>query len=125
MYNSFTMSQEQELKKGSTSVLILAVLADGPRHGYAIAREIERRSREALSMGEGALYPALRALEREGMVLSEWETQPSGPARRIYTLTEAGQAKLASQVRAWNRFSQAVNDILGDADGGVPYVQPA
>jgi PadR family transcriptional regulator PadR len=118
------MSQDQELKKGSTSVLILAVLSDGPRHGYAIAREIERRSHEALSMGEGALYPALRALEREGMVLSEWETQPSGPARRIYTLTDAGQAKLASQIRAWNRFSQAVNDILGDANGGTPHAQP-
>lgn len=119
------MSQDQELKKGSTPILILAVLSGGPRHGYAIAREIERRSREALSVGEGALYPALRALEREGMVESTWETQPSGPARRIYTLTEAGQAKLAAQVHAWSRFSQAVNDILGDViGGGTPHVQP-
>lgn len=119
------MSEEQELKKGSTPILILAVLAGGPCHGYAIAREIERRSREALSVGEGALYPALRALEREGMVESEWQTQPSGPARRIYTLTDAGQAKLASQTRAWSRFSQAVNDILGEDFGGTPHVQPA
>ena len=118
------MSQDQELKKGSTPILILAVLAEGPRHGYAIAREIERRSQEALSVGEGALYPALRALEREGMVESAWETQPSGPARRIYTLTDAGKAKLATQVRAWSRFSQAVNDILGDVIGGTPHVQP-
>ena len=124
MYNG-CMSEDQELKKGSTPILILAVLSGGPRHGYAIAREIERRSREALSVGEGALYPALRALEREGLVQSEWQTQPSGPARRVYTLTDAGQAKLTSQVRAWSRFTQAVNDILGDIHGGTPHVQPA
>lgn len=124
MYNG-RMSEEQELKKGSTPILILAVLASGSRHGYAIAREIERRSSDALSVGEGALYPALRALEREELVQSEWQTQPSGPARRVYTLTDAGQAKLSSQVRAWSRFSKAVNDILGDANGGTPHVQPA
>ena len=124
MYNGY-MSEEQELKKGSTPILILAVLAGGSRHGYSIAREIERRSSDALSVGEGALYPALRALEREGLVSSEWQTQPSGPARRVYTLTDAGQAKLSSQVRAWDRFSRAVNDILGDTLGGTPHVQPA
>ena len=119
------MSDEQELKKGGTPILILAVLSGGPRHGYAIAREIERRSREALSVGEGALYPALRALEREGMVQSEWQTQPSGPARRVYTLTEAGQAKLAASLRSWSRFSQAVNAVLGEDFGGTLDVQPA
>ncbi len=124
------MNHDGELKKGSTPTLILAVLSGGPRHGYAIAREIERRSADALKVGEGALYPALRALEREGMVESAWETQPSGPARRIYTLTEAGQAKLAASLKSWTRFSNAVNAVLGDtlaggALGGTPHVQPA
>ena len=117
------MLSDHELKKGSIQTLILAVLADGPRHGYAIAREIERRSVDALSFGEGALYPALRALEREELVVSRWEPQPSGPARRIYTLTDAGQAKLAAHVAAWRRFSGAVDTILGAA-GGKPDVQP-
>ncbi len=114
------MSSDQELKKGSTPILILAVLADGPRHGYAIAREIERRSADALSMGEGALYPALRALEREGYVTSEWQPQPSGPARRIYTLTDSGRARMAQQIASWQKFSQAVDGILG----GIPHAQP-
>ena len=124
MYNS-DMNDEQEFKKGTTPILILAILSDAPRHGYAIAREIERRSSDALKLGEGALYPALRALEREELVVSSWETQPSGPARRVYSLTEAGRAKLASQTRAWTRFSQAVNDILVVIPGGIPHVQPA
>jgi PadR family transcriptional regulator PadR len=117
------MLQDNELKKGSIQTLILAVLIDGPRHGYAIAREIERRSADALSFGEGALYPALRALEREELVISRWEPQPSGPARRIYTLTDTGQAKLTAQAAAWRRFAGAVNRILGQ-DGGSPDVQP-
>jgi PadR family transcriptional regulator PadR len=124
------MNDDQELKKGSTSLLILAVLSDSPRHGYAIAREIERRCADALKVGEGALYPALRALEREGMVESLWETQPSGPARRIYTLTDTGAAKLAASLQSWKRFSNAVNAVLGDTlagdtFGGTPHVQPA
>ena len=107
-------NDDGELKKGSTPILILAVLQDSPRHGYAIAREIERR------------YPALRALEREGLVESAWETQPSGPARRIYTLTDAGHAKLAASLKSWQRFSSAVNAVLGDTNpGGTPHVQPA
>jgi len=118
------MNEDQELKKGSTPILILAVLSDSPRHGYAIAREIERRCADALKVGEGALYPALRALEREGLVESAWETQPSGPARRIYTLTDAGSAKLAASLKSWQRFSTAVNAVLGDTLGGTPYVQP-
>ncbi len=117
-------NDDGELKKGSTPILILAVLQDSPRHGYAIAREIERRCVGALKVGEGALYPALRALEREGMVESAWETQPSGPARRIYTLTDAGHAKLAASLKSWQRFSAAVNAVLGDTLGGLD-VQPA
>jgi len=106
------MTEDQELKKGSTPLLILAVLSDNPRHGYAIAREIERRCADALKVGEGA-----------------WETQPSGPARRIYTLTDAGSAKLAASLKSWQRFSNAVNAVLGDALvgndlGGIPYAQP-
>ena len=120
------MTNDQELKKGSTPLLILAVLQESPRHGYAIAREIERRCADALQVGEGALYPALRALERDGMVKSAWETQPSGPARRIYTLTDAGHAKLAASLKSWQRFSNAVNAVLGDTiPGGAPHVQPA
>ena len=82
--------------------LVLGVLADMPRHGYAIAREIERRSGGdgALKAGQGKLYPVLRALEADGFVISSWETPPSGPARRIYTLTEKGGGALARREAA-------------------------
>lgn len=104
-------------------MLILSVLSDGPRHGYAIAREIERRSADALSMGEGALYPSLRALEREELVTAEWQTPPSGPARRVYSLTDAGRAKLVAHVSAWQAFARAVNAVIGTS-GDLPHAQP-
>src|SRR5579883_3483144 len=116
------MSNQRELKKGSTPTLILAVLADSPKHGYAIAREIEKRSKNALKLGEGALYPALRALEHEGLIEGNWEVQGSGPARKVYTLTDTGRSALAKQTKEWASFTDAVNNIL---TGGMPDAQPA
>jgi len=111
-----------ELMKGNTPTLILAVLAEAPRHGYAIAREIERRSQEALSLGEGSLYPALRLLEADGLVTSAWEPQPSGPARRVYSLTDGGRAELAKRTRSWREFVQAIEGVI---TGGSHGPQPA
>jgi PadR family transcriptional regulator PadR len=110
-----------ELLRGNTPTLILAVVTDGPRHGYAIAREIERRSSDALSLGEGSLYPALRTLEADGLVSSQWEPQESGPARRVYSLTDAGRAELARRTRSWRDFVQAIDGVLGGhPDGAQP-----
>ena len=114
------MSEEQELKKGSTPILILAVLAEGPRHGYAIAREIERRSREALSVGEGALYPALRGLEAEGFIEGLWEEIGSGPARKRYSLTPDGARELQKRTQSWRKYVQAVNRVMGGLTDAEP-----
>lgn len=117
MYSMDMAKQRQtehgELLKGNTPTLLLAVLLQGPLHGYAIAREIERRSKEALSLGEGSLYPALRMLESDGLVVSRWEPQPSGPARKVYELTEAGRAEIVARTRSWREFVEAVENVIG------------
>jgi PadR family transcriptional regulator PadR len=115
------MSIANELKKGSAQTLVLAVLLDGPRHGYSIAREIERRSADVLSFGEGALYPALRSMERRGLILGAWEVQESGPARRVYSLTDEGRKTAAQYLASWQEFSQAFNRVIVEA----PNAQPA
>ena len=97
---------------GALSMLILRILQSGSLHGYAIAREIERRSGDALTFGEGALYPALRALERQGCAVGTWEVQESGPARRAYSLTEQGLSVLEENLQEWNQFTVAVNSVL-------------
>jgi PadR family transcriptional regulator PadR len=98
---------------GTTSTLILAVLATGPLHGYAIAREVERRSADALSMGEGILYPSLRNLEEDGLIVGSWQPQPSGPARKIYALTEDGRQEMLKRVQAWEKQTAAIRSVLG------------
>ena len=112
--------EQGELLKGNTPTLILAALNGGALHGYAIAREVERRSSGALALGEGSLYPALRALERDGFVTSRWEPQASGPARKIYELTDSGVAELEKRTRTWRTFAASIESVLG----GTPRVQP-
>ena len=123
---------QRELLKGSTPSLLLAILADGPRHGYAIAREIERRTDRALRLGEGSLYPALLALEQDGFVTSRWETAPAGSggatSRKVYTITPAGLAELTRRTQDWRRFVASIERVLGGAEdggGAEPDVQPA
>ncbi len=115
------VDDERELLRGNTPTLVLAVLKDAPQHGYAIAREINRRSGNALKCKQGTLYPALHALERDGLIAGEWEHGDGDRPRKVYSLTEAGKAELARRVKAWSRFSAAVNEVIG----GILREQPA
>ncbi len=107
------MDDERELLKGNTPTLVLAVLEDAPQHGYAIAREINRRSDNALRCKQGTLYPALHALERDGLIVGEWETGGGERPRKVYTLTESGRAELARRIRTWDVFSRAIGQVIG------------
>lgn len=113
------MDSERELLKGNTPTLVLAVLSDGPLHGYGIARDIERRSDNALRFKEGTLYPALHALEREGLVESEWQKEGNSRERKVYRITPAGLADLERRTRTWNTFSTAIERVLGGQNDGT------
>jgi len=78
------MPRHAQQVTGNLAALILAVLEASSQHGYAIAREIEQRSANALSFGDGALYPALKLLERHGYIRGAWQTDTGGPARKVY-----------------------------------------
>ena len=107
----------RELSKGDIPVIILEVLSQGTLHGYAIAREIERQSEQALQLREGSLYPALRVLEGDGLIESEWEIQPTGPARKNYRITAAGHAELTKRKQAWQQYARMVGQLLGGDNG--------
>jgi PadR family transcriptional regulator, regulatory protein PadR len=115
------MDHEAELLKGNTQTLILAVLREEPRHGYAIAREIERRSEDGVRFKDGTLYPALQQLERQGLIVGNWEPAENAPPRKVYRLTEAGQEALAQRISIWSDFVRKINRILSNA----PEVQGA
>ncbi len=98
---------------GNLFGLILAVLESAPLHGYGIAREIESRSADALSFGEGTLYPALRALEQDRFIESGWDTSGPGAARKVYSLTPSGTQELARVRQAWLDYSRSVDKVMG------------
>ncbi len=111
------MDTERELLKGNTPTLVLAVLRDGPLHGYAIARAIERRSGDVLRCKEGTLYPTLQALERDGLVTAEWHREQGLRDRKVYTLTPRGLSALEQREEVWNRFAAAIHSVLaGETD---------
>jgi PadR family transcriptional regulator PadR len=109
-----------ELLKGHLDMLLLAVLADGPKHGYAVIAELHRRSNQLLDLPDGTVYPALHRLLRAGLLASDWTTV-GGRRRRVYQLTPAGRKALVDQQRTWQGFSGAVQSILK----GVPWPSPS
>lgn len=112
------MELERELLKGNTPTLVLAILRDGPLHGYGIARELERRSEQALQFKDGTLYPTLHSLEADGLIESEWETPPKGQARKVYAVTKSGLVALEQRTQHWRTFVNAVETVIGGASHG-------
>jgi transcriptional regulator len=106
-----------DLLKGTLDVLILKTLAGGAMHGYGISRWIRETTREAFRVEEGALYPALRRLEKRGLVGARWGVTDTGREARFYELTSAGKAELTSQLRSWHRYVEAMGRVLGVATG--------
>jgi PadR family transcriptional regulator PadR len=98
--------------KGHLDGMLLAALEDGPRHGYAVMEALRAGSGGQFDLPTGTIYPALRRLERAGLVLTRW-SEDSGRRRRLYELTSGGRAMLESERYAWRDFSAAVTALLG------------
>jgi len=101
-----------ELKKGSTELLILALLEARVRHGYEIGKLIEARSGGRLTFRIGSLYPVLCRLEDRGLIKGRWVEKPGERRRRYYRLTTQGRTMLKRQRSAWEEFRAAVDQIL-------------
>ena len=104
---------ERELKRGSTELLILALLEDRQRHGYEIGRLIGERSDGAISFHVASLYPTLYRLEDKGLIDGRWVEKAGQRRRRYYRLTPAGRKMLASQRTTWQTFFLALDRVAG------------
>jgi len=102
---------QAEALKGHLDGLILAVVAAGPAHGYAIIEQLKRRSGGTFALPEGTVYPALHRLERAGLLASAW-ADAGGRRRRVYRITPGGRRGLAERRRDWERFAHAVEAVL-------------
>jgi PadR family transcriptional regulator, regulatory protein PadR len=100
--------------RGHLETMALAVLEQGPAHGFEILRRLEAAGAGALRLKEGSLYPALYRLEEAGLIRSAWEKgNRPGPRRRIYQLTRKGVHRLAAGRQEWRRFVFVLSNILG------------
>lgn len=100
---------------GNLNLLILRTLRPGPMHGLGIARLIRAASEDVLQVEEGALYPALHRLERDGYLRAEWGVSESNRRAKFYHLTTAGLTMLDRETRNWERHAAAVSKVLGNA----------
>jgi transcriptional regulator len=104
---------QQEVKKGSAEIMVLAVLEDQPRHGYDIARRIDEQSGGKLRFHVASLYPMLYRLERRGWIAGRWLEKSGQRRRRYYRLTPAGRRALAGQRREWQDLVAALDRVAG------------
>jgi transcriptional regulator len=107
------VSGQAQILPGTLDLLILKAVSLGPLHGYGILLRIEQISRGALLIEQGALYPALFRLVRQGLLKPSWGTSDNNRRAKFYELTAAGRKRLRQEAEGWNRLVTAIASALG------------
>jgi PadR family transcriptional regulator PadR len=92
------------LLPGTLDLLILKAVSLGERHGYGVLLRVQQMTGGALSVEQGALYPALYRLERRGLLDTEWGTSENNRRAKFYRLTARGRRALHAETDQWNRL---------------------
>ncbi len=100
------------LVPGTLYMLTLKVLALEPMHGYGIGVRLEQISKGVFQVNAGSLFPALRRLERDGLIAGEWRTTENNRRAKYYAVTASGRAKLKRETRDWEVQTTAIARIL-------------
>ena len=108
--------ETQNLARSSHEALILATLADGPRHGYQLALEIEESSGGTFRFNHGTLYPILHKLEAIGFIEGSWSEPAGKRKRRQYSLTAKGREHLHRLRSAWSDYFESLFKVIGRSD---------
>ena len=111
------MPGKLDMRKGSTTVLILTLLSEQPMYGYQLAKELAARSGGVFDFKEGTLYPALHRMEKDGLLTSYWEVVEEGPSRKYYAVTDGGRDELVRRSGDWGSFARALLQVLDGAGG--------
>lgn len=106
------MSDQAQILPGTLDLLILKAVSLGPLHGYGVLLRIEQISRGALLVEQGALYPALFRLVRQGLLKANWGTSENNRRAKFYELTSAGRKRLRQEEDGWNRLAAAIASAL-------------
>ena len=103
---------QADLLPGTLELLILKAVSLGPQHGYGVLLRIEQIAGGALTIEQGALYPALYRLESQGLLDAAWGTSDNNRKAKFYRLTPAGRTRLKAETERWNRTVLAMNTAL-------------
>jgi PadR family transcriptional regulator PadR len=106
------MTDQAELLPGTLDLLILKAVSLGPLHGYGVLLRIGQISGQALLIEQGALYPALFRLVRQGLLKASWDKSDNNRRAKFYELTAAGRKRLREETDWWNRLAAAIATVL-------------
>jgi len=106
------MTEQAQLLPGTLDLLILKAVSLGALHGYGVLLRIEQISRGALSLEQGAVYPALFRLVRQGLLKATWGTSDNNRRAKFYELTAAGRKRLQEEMEGWDRLTAAIGFVL-------------
>jgi transcriptional regulator len=106
------MAPQADLLPGTLDVLILKAVSLGAEHGYGVLLRIEQITGGAMTIEQGALYPALYRLEHQGLLDTEWGTSENNRRAKYYRLTGDGRRQLRRQTSGWQRFAGAVDKAI-------------
>lgn len=100
------------LLPGTLDLLILKAVSHGERHGYGVLLRLQQMTGGKLTIEQGALYPALFRLERQGLLDTEWGVSENNRRAKFYTLTSAGRRRLKDATSDWNRMVAIMSGVL-------------
>ena len=106
------MSSQAQLLPGTLDLLILKAVSLGPLHGYGVLLRIGQVSGQTLLIEQGALYPALFRLVRQGLLKASWGISENNRRAKFYELTPAGRKRLRKETAGWNRLAGAMASVL-------------
>jgi transcriptional regulator len=113
------MADQAQLLPGTLDLLILQAVSLGPLHGYGILLRIAQISGRALMVEQGALYPGLFRLVRQGFLKTRWGVSDSNRRAKYYELTTAGRKRLQQETDSLNRLAAAIASALSAQPGEV------
>ena len=107
------MESKSEILQGTLDLMVLQALqAMGPLHGYGIARRIEQISKEALKVNQGTIYLCLVRLMQKRWIKAEWGTSENNRKARFYSISQVGQKQLMQETANWQRVSDTIGRLL-------------
>ncbi len=106
-------TKRSEVLQGTLDLMILKALdALGPLHGFGIARRIEQLSEDVLKLNEGTVYTSLLRLQQQGWIRSDWGVSENNRKARFYSITKSGLKQLARETENWERISGVIGRVL-------------